>query len=259
MPTVESYTQGTPCWVDLASTDVEGSKAFYGSLFGWNFQANVMSPEMTYYMASLPGGNVAGLMAQMAEETAGGAPSAWNTYLAVDSAEEAAARVSAAGGTLLVPADDVPGSGRMAIALDPAGAPFGLWEAGGHIGASVVNEPGAVIWNELQVPDVAAVLPFYQAVAGLESDTGPAGDLPAYTQLTVNGRSIAGAMANPMPGSPSNWTVYFNVANADETVSKAQELGGTVLAPAFDAAGVGRMAVLKDPQGAVFAIMAAAA
>jgi uncharacterized protein len=258
MPTVESYAQGTPCWVDLSSSDVDRSKEFYGSLFGWEFQANVMSPEMTYYMATLPGGNVAGLMAQMADQASGGAPSAWTTYLAVDSAEEAAAKVAGAGGTLLAPADEVPGSGWMAIALDPAGALFGLWQAGGHIGASVVNEPGAVIWNELQVANVADVLPFYQTVAGLQSETGPAGDMAAYTQLTVDGRSIAGAMENPMPGSPDNWTVYFNVADADETVAKVQELGGTVVAPAFDATGVGRMAVLKDPQGATFAIMAAA-
>jgi len=259
MSTVNSYAQGTPCWVDLASSDVEGAQAFYGSLFGWDFHANVMSPEMTYYMATRPGGNVAGLMAQMAQDIASGAPSAWNTYLAVDSADDAAARVAGAGGTLLVPADEVPGSGRMAIALDPAGAPFGLWQAGGHIGASVVNEPGAVIWNELQVPDVGAVLPFYQAVAGLESETGPAGELASYTQFTVNGRSIAGAMANAMPGRPGNWLVYFNVADADESVAKVQELGGTVLAPAFDVTGVGRMAVLADPQGATFAIMAATA
>lgn len=257
MPKVESYAQGTPCWVDLISSDVEGAKTFYGSLFGWEYDANPMGPDMTYYMATKSGGNVAGLMQQMPDMATAGVPSLWNTYIAVDSADEAAARVTEAGGSLMFPPDDVPGSGRMAVGTDNAGTHIGFWEAKGHIGSSVVNEPGAVVWNELQVDDVAAVLPFYKAVAGMDSATAPAGDLGEYTQFMVGGKSIAGAMKKPMPEIPNNWTIYFNVADADATIAKAQDLGGQVIAPAFDVPGIGRMAVISDPQGATFCLMSA--
>ncbi len=256
MPTVDSYAQGTPCWVDLSSTDVEGARTFYAGIFGWDYTANVMGPEMTYYLATKNGGNVAGLAQQMPEMGAAGVPSNWTTFLAVDNVDEAAARATQAGGSLIAPPGDVPENGRMAIAADPSGTPVGLWEASGMIGSSVVNEPGAVIWNELQVEDVAAVLPFYQAVAGVEAETGPAGDMGDYTQLMVSGRSVGGALAKPMPEMPNNWTVYFNVADVDVTAAKIAELGGQVIAPPFDVSTIGRMGVFSDPQGAVFALMA---
>ncbi|WP_434615698.1 VOC family protein [Arthrobacter sp. A5] len=256
MPTVDSYAQGTPCWVDLSSTDVDGARAFYAGIFGWEYAANVMSPEMTYYLATKNSGNVAGLSQQMPEMAASGIPSNWTTYLAVDNVDEAAARVTEAGGSLMFPPDEVPGNGRMVIATDSSGTPVGLWEAKGMIGSSVVNEPGAVIWNELQVDDVAAVLPFYRSVAGLEAETGPAGDMSDYTQLMVSGRSVGGALAKPMPEMPNNWTVYFNVADVDVTAAKIAELGGHVIAPPFDVSTIGRMGVFSDPQGAVFALMA---
>lgn len=255
MPTVDSYTQGTPCWSDLSSSDVEGAKHFYGSLFGWDFDGRAMGPDMTYYMATLKGRNVAGLLQQMPDMAAAGVPSFWNTYIAVDSVDEAAAKVAEAGGTLIFPPDEVPGSGRMVLVTDPTGAQISFWESKGHIGASVVNEPGAVIWNELQVDDLAGVLPFYQAVAGMDAETGPAGDLSEYTQFLVNGKSIAGAMKKPMPDTPNNWIVYFNSADADQTASRVQELGGQVIAPVFDVSGIGRMAVFSDPQGSIFCIM----
>ncbi len=232
---------------------------FYSGIFGWEFTANVMGPEMTYYMATKNGGNVAGMSAQMPEMTAAGAPAGWNTYLAVDNVDETAGRITEAGGTVIFPPADVPGSGRMLVAADSAGTPINFWQAQGMIGSSVVNEPGTLIWNELQVHDVASVLPFYRDVAGLERQTGPAGDLTEYTQLMAAGKSVAGAMHNPMPEVPNSWTVYFNTADADATAASIAELGGEVIAPLFDVPGLGRVGVFSDPQGASFAIMAGAA
>ncbi len=119
--------------------------------------------------------------------------------------------------------------------------------------------PARLIWNELQVDDVAAVLPFYRDVAGLEGQTNPAGDLTEYTQLMAAGKSVAGAIHKPMPEVPNNWTVYFNTSDADATAAAITELGGKVIAPLFDVPGLGRMGVFSDPQGASFAIMAGAA
>ncbi|MBC7519114.1 MAG: VOC family protein [Microbacteriaceae bacterium] len=249
MPVVESYVEGTPCWADLASTDAESAKNFYGDLFGWKFNANPMGDDMVYYMATLDGKNVAGLMQQPAEMAT---PAAWTTYLAVKNADVAAEKAVAAGGTLLFPVDSVPGSGRMALMRDPGGAQLGLWQAEGHIGASLVNEPGTVIWHELQVEDVTAVLPFYAATAGISSETAPAGGLGDYTQLSVGGEVVGGAIHKSLPELAPQWVVYFKVTDADEALDHAMKLGATVLAPAFDAPGIGRMSLVADPQGAPF-------
>src|ERR1700709_1717636 len=149
MPTVESYKQGVPCWVDLATSDVSGAIEFYGGLFGWRFDAYPMGPEqggITYYMSTINGGNVAGLielMPGMDQATA------WNTYIAVDDADAAAQRAVDAGGTVLMAPDEIPGSGRSALVQDPEGARISLWQQKGHIGSSVVNESGSVVWNEM--------------------------------------------------------------------------------------------------------------
>ncbi|WP_179017690.1 VOC family protein [Paenarthrobacter nitroguajacolicus] len=255
MPEVESYQQGTPCWVDLSSTDIEVSKKFYSDLFGWGLDAMDAGNGMTYYMAKLKGRYVAGMMQQLPDAPEG-MPSYWANYLAVDSADEAARRVEGAGGTLLFPPDSVPnGSGRMFFATDPTGAQIGFWEAGNHPGSGLVNEPGTMIWNELQTDDVHKAVAFYEAVTGCTSETAPAGDLQEYTSLLVDGKRIAGALKLPIEGLSPFWMTYFNVVDIDDTVKQAVELGSHIIAPAFDVSGVGRMAVLMDPAGAAFSIM----
>ncbi|MFJ5956921.1 VOC family protein [Paenarthrobacter sp. NPDC092416] len=255
MPEVESYKQGTPCWVDLSSTDVEVSKNFYRDLFGWELDPMDAGNGMTYYMAKLQGRNVAGMMQQLPDAPEG-MPSYWANYLAVDSADEAAERAVAAGGTILFPPDTVPnGSGRMFFAADPTGAQIGFWEAGNHHGSGLVNEPGTMIWNELQTNDVPKAVAFYEAVTGCASNTAPAGDLQEYTNLVVDGRTVAGALKLPIEGLLPFWMTYFNVVDVDSTVAQAVDMGSHVIAPAFDVPGIGRMAVLVDPAGAAFSIM----
>ncbi|MEW1823528.1 VOC family protein [Arthrobacter sp. NPDC080031] len=257
MPQVDSYKQGTPCWVDLSSSDIEASKAFYGDLFGWELDAMDAGNGGTYYMAKLQDRYVAGMMQQMPDMAAAGVPSFWANYLAVDSVDEAAERAAAAGGKIIFPPDSVPnGSGRMFFAADPTGAQIGFWEAGNHHGAGLVNEPGTVVWSELQTNDVPKAVAFYESVTGCSCETAAAGDLQEYTQFVVDGKSVAGAMKQPMEGMPPFWMTYFNVADVNESVAKAVELGAQVFAPAFDVPGVGRMAVLGDPAGAAFSVMA---
>ncbi|MFE4194787.1 VOC family protein [Paenarthrobacter sp. NPDC056912] len=255
MPEVDSYKQGTPCWVDLSSTAIDVSRKFYSNLFGWELDAMDAGNGMTYYMAKLHGRYVAGMM-QQAPDAPAGMPSYWANYIAVDSADAAAERAVAAGGSLLFPPDTVPnGSGRMFFATDPTGAQIGFWEAGNHPGSGVVNEPGTMIWNELQTNDVPKAVAFYEAVTGCTSETSPAGDLRRYTSLLVDGRRIAGALKLPIEGLSPFWMTYFNVQDVDDAVEQAVDLGSHVIAPAFDVPGIGRMAVLMDPAGAAFSIM----
>ena len=251
MPERTSYAQGTPSWVDLPTTDQAAAKAFYAGLFGWTYDDQPMPDGPVYSMAMLGGHAVAAIAPQPPEMAAAGAPPMWNTYLAVDSVDDAVAKVEAAGGKVAMAPFDVMDAGRMAFVMDPSGAPVALWQANQHVGAGLVNEPGTVGWNELITtdPDAAA---FYRTVVGLTTSKMDMGG-GEYTLFEANGQMVGGTTPPQMPGTPNHWHVYFVVADADTTVAKATELGGSVLVPAFDTP-IGRMAVIADPQGAVFSI-----
>src|ERR1022692_3632355 len=253
MPVRTSYAQGTPNWVDLQTTDPAAAKAFYGSLFGWTYDDQPMPPNGVYSMAKLGKEYVAAIAPQSPDLAAAGAPPMWNTYLAVDSADDAVAKVEAAGGQVAMAPFDIMDAGRMAFVIDPSGAAVALWQADQHIGAGLVNEPGTVMWNELITDDPAAAA-FYEQVLGVT--TSKMGDpaLGDYTLFLVNGEMVGGTVAPQMPGVPNHWHVYFAVTGADATVAKAAELGGSVLSEPFDTP-VGRMAVISDPQGATFSIL----
>jgi hypothetical protein len=204
-------------------------------------------------MAQIGPDNVAAIAPQPPEMAAAGAPPMWNTYIAVDSVDDAVAKVAPAGGQVAMQPFDVMDAGRMAFVLDPGGAAAGLWQAGQHIGATLVNEAGTVGWNELVTADPASSVGFYQQVAGMTTSVMDMGD-EKYTLFEVDGQMVGGTTPPPMPGTPNHWHVYFVVGNSDASAAKATELGGSVLVAPFDTP-VGRMAVLRDPQGAVFSIM----
>jgi hypothetical protein len=253
MPTRSSYLQGTPSWVDLQTTDQDGAKSFYAGLFGWDYDDQAM-PDGVYSMALKSGETVAGIAPQPPALAAQGVPPTWNTYLAVDEVDAALERASRAGGQVFMPATDVMDSGRMAFIADPTGAAVGLWQAGKHIGATLVNEPGSVVWNELITSDGAAATAFYETVFALRAETTDMGGQP-YTMLHVGADPVGGMIPPPMPELPNFWHVYFSVADADATVEAAKSSGGSVVVEPFDMP-VGRMATLRDPQGAIFSIIA---
>jgi len=251
MPRVESYAPGTPSWVDLASPDVDASVAFYTSLFGW--EAPELPPEAGgYRMFELGGVPVAGVGPIMME----GQPPAWTTYVAVADADAAVAAVTAAGGTIFAPAMDVLDVGRMAVFGDPTGAACAVWQPRAHPGAGLVNEPGALVWNELSSRDTAAAEAFYPRVFGWTANTIDMGGGP-YTEWQLDGAVVGGMMAMPdeVPDEvPSYWLTYFGTDDCDATVERATAAGATVLVPATDIP-PGRFAILADPAGATFAVI----
>jgi uncharacterized protein len=248
-----SYAQGTPNWVDIQTADQDAAKAFYAGLFGWTYDDQPMPQGPVYSMATLGGHPVAAIAPQSPEMVAAGVPPMWNTYLAVDSVDDAVGKVKAAGGTVAMAPFDVVDAGRMAFVIDPAGAGVALWQANQHVGATLVNEPGAVIWNEL-ITDRPDVVAFYADVLGMTTSKTDMGD-GEYTMFEVDGQPVGGSMAPPMPGVPNHWHVYFAVADADATAAKATELGGGLVVPEPFDTPVGRIAVISDPQGAVFSII----
>jgi uncharacterized protein len=251
MPARDSYAQGTPNWVDLQTTDQAAAKAFYAKVFGWGYDDQPMDEGAVYSIAQLGGARVAAIAPQSPELRAAGAPPMWNTYLAVDSVDEVAAKVGPAGGTVAMEPFDVMDAGRMAFVLDPGGAAVALWQANQHIGSSLVNEPGTVIWNEL-ITDNPVAVTFYEQVLGVTTATADMG-ADKYTMFQVDGKEVAGTTPPMTAGVPNHWHVYFAVADADATAAKIQELGGSVMVAPFDTP-IGKMAVVTDPQGAVFSL-----
>ena len=257
MPEFSGYPPGTPSWVDLGSPDVDASARFYGDLFGWDTTEPGPVEETGGYRMFLQRGKmVAGLGPLMQE----GQPPAWTTYVATDSADDTAAKVDAAGGQVFMPPFDVMDAGRMTVLADPAGAVFGVWQAGRHRGAELANEPGSLCWNELLTRDVDGAKRFYNAVFGWEGATDPGSGAAEFTEWKLDGRTIGGMsnMADRLPPEvPPHWGVVFAVEDTDAAASRARELGATVQVEPTDIP-VGRFAVLADPQGATFTVIALA-
>lgn len=257
MPNVDSsLAQGTPAWVELSTSNGDDARAFYTALFGWEYVGNPMGPDMTYYIAKVGGRDVAGVWQQVPGIDAGNPPT-WSTYFAVDNVDAVAEKVVAAGGAIVSEPMDVPGAGRMVAVTDPTGAAVSFWQKGEHTGFGVVNEPGAWIWSELITNEPAKAISFYEDVLGITTKTEPFGEMGDYTQFMVNGDGKAGLMKAPanMADHPSTWSVYFYVTDAEATAAKTADLGGAVANGPFALPGIGRMAVLKDPQGAYFCVL----
>jgi uncharacterized protein len=273
MPERDGYLPGVPCWVDTSQPDPASATDFYAGLFGWKLE-DVMPPDApgSYFMARIRGGDVAAIGAQ----PEGAPPMAmWNTYVAVESADDTAAKVREAGGSVIAEPFDVMDSGRMAVFADPEGAAFSVWQAKQHKGATVVNEHGALNFNGLGTRDVEGAKKFYGAVFGWTTLTLEGGaemwTLPGYgdhlEERTPGLRAMVAelgatpgfedvvASLNPIPDNepdvPPHWSVTFGVDDADAAAAKAAELGGNVVVPPFDAPWV-RMTVLADPAGATF-------
>jgi len=255
MAVIESYADGTPSWVDLSTTDPEGAKAFYGAMFGWEFTDNPAG-EGVYVMATKAGKSAAGMMQQPPEQAEMGIPPLWNTYVTCRGIDAALGKVEAAGGSVMMPTMDVMDSGRMAVIVDPGGAVVSMWEPKDHIGCEVVNEHGALMWNELMSPAIDESAAFYGELFGWETETADMTNGP-YTMFTLGDRPIGGAMPPPEEGIASHWGVVFQVDDVDAALDAAAVGGGTVLNGPMDI-GIGMLGVVMDPQGAMFQVLQSA-
>ena len=253
MHVVNQYPNGVFCWVDLATTDTAGAKAFYSALFGWDALERPIDMGGVYLMFQKDGKNVAGGGEMQPDMKEQGVPSFWTSYVKHDNADAIAAKISEAGGTLLFPPMDVMSEGRMVMAQDPTGAVFGVWQPINHTGAQLVNMPNTLVWNELMTPDLSAAREFYGAVFGWTGEP----DANGYVTLAVDGRRQAGMMGmdETMQGIPPNWGIYFHVEDVDAAMEKVKELGGNVLMGPIPAGEIGRFAVVQDPQGAAFNVI----
>jgi predicted enzyme related to lactoylglutathione lyase len=273
----EGYPAGVPCWIDVVQPDMAATMAFYGELFGWDFEVRTPAGAPTAYAYARKNGLlVAGV---------GGPPApsdhsvGWTSYVWVDSADDTAATVLAAGGRVLTPPTDLPRAGRVAVCADPSGAVIGLWQAAEHRGAELVNAPGTWNFSDLTPGSASEAEKFYGAVFGWECDPFEmsSGDkasiwrVPGYGDFLAerdpalrerqaadqapNGFADAVAILNPEAPEDATaaWNVTFAVADADAAFARALGLGATVVTPLFDTMYT-RMGTVADPQGAMFTL-----
>lgn len=208
-----------------------------------------------YSMMRVDGKDVAAIAPQPEQQREAGVPPMWNSYVSMEDVDATAERVGELGGTVHAPPFDVMEAGRMAVIQDPQGAFFMVWQPRGSFGAALVNATGALVWNELASPDLDASAAFYRDLFGWT--IVPRGDTPMGPYLGIkNGDANNGGIREAQPpGTPPHWLAYFGVDDLDAGLEKVEQLGGKKLAGPIDVE-IAKLAVVQDPQGAVFAIYA---
>jgi predicted enzyme related to lactoylglutathione lyase len=254
MAIVKAYPDGMFSWIDLNTTDIKAAHAFYSGLFGWEVDEQPIGDSGGFYTNFRLGGHsVAGGGQMTADMIAGGAPPVWTSYVNHRDIDSVAARIAEAGGMVFLPPMDVLDQGRLALAQDPTGAVFGLWQPWAHIGAQIVNQPNSLVWNELQTHDPEAARAFYNKVFGWTEHVDESG----YIMWHDDGRVHCGGltMGAAREGVPAHWLVYFLAEDVEAMARRAVELGGSVVFGPTNAGEMGRVVVLADPQGARFALI----
>ena len=258
MGTRTRYGAGTFSWVELATTDPDDAKRFYGELFGWQAEDEEVPGGGIYTTARLDGESVAAITEQPERQRTAEIPPNWFNYVTVTDVNASAARVGELGGTVHAGPFDVMDTARVAVVADPTGAMVGLWEARSSIGAERVNDPGCLTSNELATDDVDAASTFYRELFGWSIEEVDTGGGPRYWVIQHDGaaqgrnggiRELGRAEDSATP----NWVPYFTVESVGDTLARADELGGSTLMPATPIP-AGRFATVRDPQGTVFSI-----
>ncbi|WP_168734936.1 VOC family protein [Deinococcus sp. KSM4-11] len=253
MPEATTHPAGTPTWFDLSTGKPEEAKAFYTALFGWEFED--YGPELGHYhRARKDGEEIAGMVPQSPQMP--DMPSAWSVYFASDDAHADAARIRELGGSVLVEPMQVMNLGHMMVATDPTGAVFGLWQPIDFHGYTVAAEHGAPAWQEVLTRDSGKARDFYTTLFHSTAQAVPGG-LTYYT-LKQGDTETAGIMQmdeGHWPASvPPHWMTYFAVDDVQQALKTAEEHGGRVNVPPF-ASPFGTIAILADPDGAVFSVI----
>lgn len=244
------------CWPELATTNLDAAKRFYGDLLGWE-PVEVPTAAGAYVIFTLGGAHCGAAYRMTQDQEARGLRDQWRNYVKVASVDQSAERVKALGGTVVAGPFDVEGVGRMASVLDPLGVGFALWQDGSHHGVEVQGSAGFHCWTERMTRDGAAVKAFFSELCGWTAkDRNEFGF--TYTEFHLGEAPVGGMMTMDgaeWEGVPEHFMQYFLVEDCDASVARAAALGGKVCVPASDIPTVGRFAIIDDPQGATFAIL----
>jgi predicted enzyme related to lactoylglutathione lyase len=257
MPNIDQRKPGSFCWMELATTDQNAAKIFYGSLFGWTAKDEPMGPSDVYTMFQIDGKFTGAAYTLRPDQHAAGVPPHWMLYIAVENADASTEQAGKAGATVIMPPFDVMDAGRMSVLRDPTGAHFCIWQPLRSTGIQLSGEPGTLCWADLNTPDPAAAKKFYGDLFGWQfaEDTHPG--LPTGYAHIQNGGEHIGGIAPLRPECaevPAHWLSYLLVSDCDATAAKATQLGAKFHLEPMTMENVGRFGMLADPQNAVFAI-----
>lgn len=259
MTNIDKHPAGSFCWIELGTSDQTAAKNFYGSIFGWTPNDMPMGPGAFYTIFRLDGRDAAAGYTLRPDQVAQHVPPHWMLYIQVDKVDASAAKVPQLGGKVIVAPFDVMDAGRMSVVQDPTGAYFCLWQANRSKGTGIAHVHGTLCWADLSTPDAKRAQDFYSGLLGwqfMRDEKDPSG----YLHIK-NGEHFIGGVppaAHRPPGVPPHWLAYFQVDDVDATANKAKEMGAKMFLPPMSMEGVGRMSVMADPQGAVFAIFKSA-
>ena len=233
---------------EIIGTAPAALRMYYADLFGWRPQTDPSAEMGGYTIAHLGDAPVAAFV-PLGEEKQ---PVAWYVTFAVADVDATLTKVRAAGGSVAMEPGDVPGMGRFASAADPDGAAFQLWRDQGFAGAGLLNAPGTLGWVELATRDTERAQAFYTEVFGWSVTS-----TPQYTHFGVEGAEFGGMLAmNDMfpPEVPPHWLPYFVVEDVDASADAAAGAGGAIVMGPKSIPNGPRIAVLRDPGGAVLGI-----
>ena len=259
MTNIDRHAPGSFCWIELNTTDQNAAKKFYSSLFGWQADDSPMGPGEFYTTFKLAGRAAAAGYSMNKEQRAQGIPPHWGIYMEVENADAAAAEAKQLGGKVIMPAFDVMDYGRMAVLQDPTGAYFCVWQSKTHHGIQVAQVNGTLCWADLSTGDAKRAEEFYGGLFGwrfMRDEKDPSG----YVHIQNGEHPIGGIppVAHRKPGVPPHWLAYFQVDDVDAVAKNAKAMGAMFYLEPMSMEGVGRMAVLADPQGAAFAVFKSA-
>jgi len=259
MTNIDKHAAGSFCWIELHTTDQAAAKSFYNTLFGWEAHDSPMGPDSYYTEFKLQGREAAAGCTLRPEERSQGVPPHWMIYMTVDGADAAAAKAQQLGGKVCAPAFDVMDVGRMAVIQDPTGAVFCVWQPKKSNGIRIAHVHGTLCWADLSTPDAKRASDFYSGLFGWQLITDPK-DPSGYLHIKNGEHHIGGIppAAHRQPGVPPHWMAYFQADDVDATANKAKEMGAKLYLAPMSMEGVGRMSVIADPQGAVFAVFKSA-
>jgi predicted enzyme related to lactoylglutathione lyase len=259
MTNIDRHPPGSFCWIELNTTDQNAAKTFYSKLFGWQPDDSPMGPDAFYTTFKIDGRSAAAAFSMDSAQRAQGVPPHWGIYMQVANADDAAAKAKQLGGNVIAGPFDVMEYGRMAVLQDPTGAYFCVWQSKTHTGIQIAHVNGALCWADLSTDDPKRAEEFYGGLFGWQF-IRDAKDPSGYLHIQ-NGEHMIGGVppgTHRKPGVPPHWLAYIQVDDVDAVAKNAAAMGAKLLLPPMSMEGVGKMSVVADPQGAVFALFKSA-
>ncbi len=245
--------EGKFVWYDLFTEDIEMAADFYRQLFGWTLSdaAGGSGQVKDIYLGGVPIGNMLAMENKHPDST----ESRWLSYVSVNDLQNAITAAQNNGAQIHLPERDLPERGRIAIIIDPAGAILGLVESPQGVAPDDTGfTTNGWLSSELWTSSVADAETFYAALLGFEIETTTNVAGGQYRFWVRNERRRAGLVEIKWEGVEPDWLAYVAVEDAAGTAARAKELGGRILLEPNEQARAGRVGIIADPTGAVFAV-----